>query len=260
MNLFKNLFRKKEPEFKPDNTHLLTLLQQYNSNPTQELYAEVMNELYGETAYLVIPTAGKVINSTEWTTLEAGETLDFTSVFDVDGVLVFGVFTSDIALSKWITQETSFISMPAKKVLEIAQEQQFGRIVIDSDQETMFVLERNTNTTTEIKIEEDTQVLVWYPAQPISGQDKAQLCQAFAKISVIEEVYHFGMTRNQEQILILAFLLHEVNEPNRKAVIQAMNEGMTGIKLKMPLELLYIARGDAWEETGKQFEVFYRKD
>jgi hypothetical protein len=259
MNLFKKLFGKKETEFTPDNSVLLELIQVYHQNTTSENYGKVLEELQGPRAFLVVPSDGKQSKSDEWHTLSKGTTVGFTSVFNVDGLLVFGVFTSETALSKWIDKETAFMAMPARVVMEMAQENNFGRIVIDSDQETMFVLERNVSNSNEIKIQEDTEVLIWYPKNPISGAHKTQLCTAFAKVSSIKEVYHFGMTRNDEAIFILAFLLDEVNENSRLAVLSAMNDGMNGFSTEFPLEMMYVKEGDDWHTTGNNFEVFYRR-
>lgn len=259
MNLFNKLFKKKEPEFTPDNSVLLQLIQAYHQNKTTENYGKVMEELYGPRAFLVVPSDGKQSTSDAWHTLKKGATVGFTSVFDVDGLLVFGVFTSETAMSKWINQESAYMAIPAHVVMEMAQEHNFGRIVIDSDQETMFVLERNVSNSNEIAINEDTEVLIWYPKQPISGAHKSQLCGAFAKVSSIKEVYHFGMTRNDEAILILAFLLDELNENSRLAVLSAMNDGMNGFNTELPVEMMYVKEGDDWQLTGLKFEIFYKK-
>ncbi len=259
MNIFNKLFGKKETEFSPDNSVLLQLIQGYHQNETPDNYKKVIDELYGPRAFLVVPSDGKQSTSDAWHTLKKGATVGFTSVFDVDGLLVFGVFTSETALSKWIDKETAFMAMPARVVMEMAQENNFGRIVIDSDQETMFVLERNVSNSNEIAIKEDTEVLIWYPKLPISGAHKTQLCTAFSKVSSIKEVYHFGMTRNDEAILILAFLLEEVNENSRLAVLSAMNDGMNGFSTEFPLEMMYVKKGDDWHKTGNNFEVFYKR-
>ncbi|MCD8518278.1 MAG: SseB family protein [Flavobacterium sp.] len=259
MSLFNKLFGKKEPKFTPDNSVLLQLIQAYHQNETPENYKKVIEELYGSRAFLVVPTDGEQSKSNEWKTLEKGTSVAFTTVFDVEGMLVFGVFTSETALSKWTDRETAFMAMPARAVLDLAETHSFGRVVIDSDQETMFVLERNVSNTNEIKIEEDTEVLIWYPKQPISGDHKKQLCSAFAKVSSIKEVYHFGMTRNDEAILILAFLLDEVNDNSRLAVLSAMNDGMNGFSTEFPIEMMYVKEGDNWHTTGNNFEVFYKR-
>lgn len=259
MNFFKKLFGKKEPEFTPDNSVLLQLIQAYHQNETPENYKKVIEELYGPRAFLVVPTDGEQSKSDEWKTLEKGTSVAFTTVFDVEGMLVFGVFTSETTLSKWTDRETAFMAMPARAVLDLAETHSFGRVVIDSDQDTMFVLERNVSNTNEITIEEDTEVLIWYPKQPISGDHKKQLCSAFAKVSSIKEVYHFGMTRNDEAILILAFLLDEVNDNSRLAVLSAMNDGMNGFSTEFPIEMMYVKEGDNWHTTGNNFEVFYKR-
>ena len=91
MNLFKKLFKKKESEFTPDNSVLLQLIQAYHQNETPENYKKVIEELYGPRAFLVVPTDGEQSKSNEWKTLEKGTSVAFTTVFDVEGMLVFAV-------------------------------------------------------------------------------------------------------------------------------------------------------------------------
>lgn len=259
MNLFKKLFGKKETEFTPDNSVLLELLHAYHQNPSDENYGKVMEELYGPRAFLVVPTAGKQGQSNQWKKLEKGATLDFVSVFNADGMLVFGVFTSETTLSNWIDKETAYVAMPSKVVLEIAQENSFGRIVIDSDQETMFVLERNReNIITDI-VEEETEVQVGFPQNPIDGAHKAQLIAAFRKNDNIDEVFHFVMFRNNESLYMLAIVLENYSENARLAVMDNINDGMKGFNLNLPLDIMYVDKKDHWYETVQEFGHFYKK-
>lgn len=260
MNFFKKLFGKKEEEFQPDNSVLLKLLKGYNKNPSNDTYKLVYEELQGNRAILYVPSEHDVKNqNTEWETAKKDTEIGFTSVFNLDGLLVFGVFTSEEAILKWSKKETTYVAMPAKVVLEIAKKNNFNRVVIDSDQETMFVLERNVSNSNKVEIEKETEVLIWYPKNPISGAHKKQLCTAFSKVSSIKEVFHFGMTRNNEQIFILAFVLEEINENSKLAVLSAMNDGMLGFDMEFPLEILYVKEGDHWYETGSNFDVFYKR-
>jgi hypothetical protein len=268
MNLFKKIFGSKEKEaipqeatYTPDNTRLLALIQTYNQEESNGSYANVLKELYADQAFLIVPTLGKKNNSESegWKTLKAGETIDFTSVFNVDGLLVFGVFTSEVALSKWISEETSFLAMPAKKVLEIAEEQNFGRIVIDSHQETMFILERDVRNQKRETLTEDTEILVWMPNDPISGGNKQQFQEAFSKVDSITEVYHFGITKHNEEVFILAIVLNPKTENAILASQGAINDGMKGFELVRPLEVMYLEAGDDLLETAKQYELFYKK-
>ncbi|MCW1149167.1 SseB family protein [Flavobacterium lacisediminis] len=259
MKLFNKLLGKKEAECTPDNSVLLQLIQAYHYNKMPENYGKVIEELYGPRSFLFVPTADKHEHSNGWEKSKGGDVIDFATVYNLDGLLVLGVFTSEEALSKWTKEEMGYIAIPSKTIMEIAERENFGRVVIDSDQDTMFVLERNVSNSNEITIKEDTEVLIWYPKQPIYGAHKAQLCNAFSKVSSIKEVYHFGMTRNDEAILILAFLLDEVNENSRLAVLSAMNDGMNGFSTEFPLEMMYVKEGDDWHKTGNNFEVFYKR-
>ncbi|WP_396146705.1 SseB family protein [Flavobacterium sp.] len=267
MNLFKKLFgttekkeTPKETTFTPDNSRLIALLHIYHQNTSQANYKAVLDELYGETAFLLVPTNGKTVEkSNSWETLKEGATIEFKTVFNVDGLLVFGVFTSEETLSKWINEVTTFMAIPAKTVLEIAEEQSFGRIVIDSDQSTMFVLERDVHNQKREVITEDTPILVWMPQNPMSGSHQKQFQEAFAKVDSIQEVYHFGITKNNEQIFLLVIVLHPKTENSILATQASINDGMKGHELEFPLEVTYVEEGDYLLETARQFELFYKK-
>lgn len=264
MDFLKKFFgsKKEKPEvqtaeYQPDNTKLLALITAYHKEESTSNYQAVLDELFSDSAYLVVPTSGKIkAPQSGWTTLKQGESIEFSSVFNVEGLLVFGVFTSETALSKWINTETSFMSMPAKTVLEIAQEQAFGRIVIDTNQETMFVLERNVTNQKEEVITEDTEILVWTPKNPITGAHQEQFKKAFAKVESIKKVFHFGMTKNNEQLLILAIVLNPKTENSLLASRASINDGMQGYQLDFPLEIMYLDEGD---DRFNEFDLFYKK-
>jgi hypothetical protein len=251
-----------ETPFTPDNSKLIELLIAFRKKSTKDTFMAVVNELQGPNAFLIVPTAKPTTGTNAgagWTTLEKGTTLSFTTVYDVEGIKVFGVFTSQEKLMSWANDTKPFTTMPAKAVLEIAQEQGFGRIVIDSDQDTMFVLERNTSHIKTEVIQDDTEVRVWTPKTPISGLHKEQLIAAFKKTSEIEEVYHFGMTRNEEEILVLAFVLSITSDTSRTAIIGALTDGMKGHTLNMPLDIMYLNKEESWYKTAQQHECFYKK-
>ena len=156
-----------------------------------------------------------------------------------------------------VVKQIRSMAMPARAVLDLAETHSFGRIVIDSDQETMFVLERNRENFSTTTIQEETQVQVGFPQHPIDGANKSQLLAAFSKNSNIKEVYHFVMLRNQESIYILAFVLENYSENARLAVMDCVSDGMKGFALDLPLESMYIEESDSWYETVQNFGVFY---
>lgn len=132
--------------FTPNNDKLLEKIKFFQAHQNQETFMAVLEELQGENAFLLVPTAAPVTGETPekgWTTLEKGAQLSFTSVFEVEGKLIMGVFTSQATLMNWATETKPFVTLPAKEVLEIAVEHRISQVIIDSNQESMFVLGRS---------------------------------------------------------------------------------------------------------------------
>lgn len=135
-----------EIEFQPNNTKLLSAIKAFRNDQNEETFMAVLNELQGNNAFLLVPTTepivGKDRNEEGWSTIEKGTQMSFTSVFEVEGQKVLGAFTSQNTLTNWANETKPFASLPAKDVLDIAMQNNIERIVIDSNQETMFVLGR----------------------------------------------------------------------------------------------------------------------
>lgn len=136
-----------EFEFRPNNTNLLATIKAFQKNQNQETFMAVFNELQGNNAFLLIPTTepivGKDRNEEGWSTIEKGTQMSFTSVFEVEGQKILGAFTSQQTLMNWANETKPFASLPAKDVLDIAIQNGIEKIVIDSNQDTMFVLGRS---------------------------------------------------------------------------------------------------------------------
>ena len=135
-----------EFEFRPNNTNLLATIKAFQKNQNQETFMAVFNELQGNNAFLLIPTTepivGKDRNEEGWSTIEKGTQMSFTSVFEVEGQKILGAFTSQQTLMNWANETKPFASLPARDVLDIAIQNGIEKIVIDSNQDTMFVLGR----------------------------------------------------------------------------------------------------------------------
>lgn len=137
--------KQENTTFQPNNTNLLAKIKSFQGNQNQETFMAVLDELQGDNAFLLVPTSSPVTGENPekgWTTLEKGAQLSFTSVFEVEGKLVMGVFTSQATLMSWASETKPFVTLPAKEVLEIAVENKISQIIIDSNQESMFVLGR----------------------------------------------------------------------------------------------------------------------
>lgn len=133
--------------FTPNNSNLLKNIKNFQNNQKQETFMAVFNELQGENAFLIIPTAEPVMGENKdengWSTIEKGKQMTFTSVFEVEGQKVLGAFTSQQTLMIWAKETKPFVSIPAKDVLDIAMQNDISKIIIDSNQDTMFVLGRS---------------------------------------------------------------------------------------------------------------------
>ena len=137
--------KQENTNFQPNNTNLLATIKSFQANQSQETFMAVLEELQGDNAFLLVPTSVPVTGENPekgWTTLEKGAQLSFTSVFEVEGKFVMGVFTSQATLMSWASETKPFVTLPAKEVLEIAVENKVSQIIIDSNQESMFVLGR----------------------------------------------------------------------------------------------------------------------
>ena len=133
--------------FTPNNTNLLKKIKAFQGNQNEETFMAVFNELQGENAFLVIPTTepvrGENKDENGWSTVEKGTQMTFTSVFEVENQMVLGAFTSQQTLMTWAKDMKPFVSIPARDVLDIAMENGISKIIIDSNQDSMFVLGRS---------------------------------------------------------------------------------------------------------------------
>lgn len=257
MGIFERLFGKKkkvsENNENPDNTKLVGLLEKYGKNQSQENYQKAFNEIMEGNAMLVLPSVNDEKPKDNWTILQKDSTLKLTSVFDQDGLKVLGAFTSPEKVAEWNKKETEYTAMKSKDVIDFCQAHRIDRIVIDTDMPTMFILERNRENIQTETIQEETQVTVGTPMKPISGNLLKKFQTNFSKVSVIKEVYHYAMVRNNESILMLGFVLEIYSDNSRAACIGTIQNSMEGEKLEVPLEM-FMLNDEDWLQTVKEIE------
>ena len=264
MGIFDKLFGTKkktsENNENPDNTKLIGLLEIYGENQSQENYQKALNEIAEGNSLLILPSINDRESQDNWKTLEKDSTLKLTSVFDHDGLKVLGAFTTPEKLVKWIKKETEYTAMKSKDVIDFCQAHGIDRIVIDTDMATMFVLERNRENINTETIQEETQVQVGTPMNPISGEHLKKFQANFSKVSVIKEVYHYAMIRNNENILMLGFVLDTYSDNSRAACINSVQNSMEGEKLDLPLEM-FMLNDEDWYQTvqGIENSLIYKK-
>lgn len=265
MGIFDKLFGTKnkvsEDNKNLNNTKLIKLLEKFGENVNQENYFEAFNEIMQGNSILILPSVSDGKQEGDWTILEPGSELKMTSIFDEDGLKVLAVFTSPEKLVEWTKEETQYTAMKAKDLLDLCQVQGIDRIVIDTGMPTMFVIERNRENVQEETIEKEMQVTVGTPTNPISGELLEKFQANFSKVSVINEVYHYAMVRNDESILILGFELDIYSDDSRAACINSVQKSMEDNKLDLPLEIMFMSNDEDWIQTVKEIEnsLIYKK-
>lgn len=213
MSLLSNLFGKKQNQDdsskneQPDNTRLLKLLHAYRENENNENYQRVVDELMNGNACLLLPTVNSGSPKETWRDMEEGEDLKLTSVFDVDGLTVLGAFTGEEPLLDWAGKKTEYTAMSSSDALDLCMANGIERIVIDSHQPTMFVMQRGQHDIETESLQEGSKILLGFPAQPIEGRILEKLKTRCNKKPFIQEVHQFIMSRKQETSLVLGFKL-----------------------------------------------------
>lgn len=266
MSFLKKLFGKtdskpaKATEKEPDNTKLLFLLDTYAQHPSQENYKAVIDEVAEGACFLLLPSVNDRENSAGWNTLDTGATLKLTSVYNLDGLTVLGAFTDEAALLNWAKQQTQYTAMKTQDLIDFCQQNKIDRIVINSDQKNMFVLERNRQNITTRTIQEETKVLVGTPTNPLRKTVIDKLVENFRKVDTIDEAYQYAQSMNGETSIVLGIKMSVVSDNSREALHYALNNALADEKFEMPLDIMILETAD-WLETVRGIEnsLFYKR-
>lgn len=265
MNFLKKLFgsvgkstgveKKKDPE----NTRLNYLLNIWGGHQSDKNYKAVMDEILNGNSFLLLPS----VNDNEtigWTTLEAPKTLNLTSVFNLDGLKVLGAFSDENALVEWSQKPTHYTALATKEVIELCKAQGVDRIVINSDQKNMFVLERNRQNIKTTIIEEETNVLVGTPIKPLSKTIIDKLINNFRKVDTIEEAYQYAQSRNGESSIVLGIRMSVVSDNSTAALHNALNNSLNNEQLDIPIDIMILETQD-WLDTVRNIQnsQFYKR-
>jgi hypothetical protein len=262
MNLFKKLFggstTKKSSE--PDNTKLISLLDIYAEQPSNENYKSVVSEIINGNAFLLLPSVNDKNIPESWETTKVNTTLNLTSVFNLDGLKVLGAFSDESALVAWSKRETEYTALRTQDITTFCQEHNIDRIVINSDQKNMFVLERNRDNITPRTIQEETEVLVGTPIKPLPKAALELLSQNFRKVDTIEEAYQFAQMLNNETSLVLGIKMSIVSDNSKAALHNALNDSLGGVDIGIPIDIMML-EDEGWLNTVRNIEntLFYKK-
>lgn len=244
----------------PDNTRLLFLIDTWVSNPTNENYRDVLNELESGNSFLILPTENSGGETIGWSSLDKDSKLNLTSVYNLDGLKALAVFTDENALLEWSKKPTQYTALHSQDVIEICKSNSIDRVVINNLQRNMFVLERNRANITTNVIQKETKVLVGTPTHPLSEAVVQKLKQNFQRVETVEEAYQFAQSMNGETSLVLAVKMSVQSDNSRAALHNAINDSINADELKLPLDIMIISSED-WLNTARnvQNSFIYKK-
>lgn len=262
MGIF-NLFKKNNPPTgNPDNIKLLRLLEKYREeNGKGDTYKNVLLELTNGNSFLMFPTQNDSnTDPDKWTMAEKNTTLKLASVVNIDGLKVLGAFTDEQALLAWTKKPSQYTAMRSKDVLKFVQDNGMDRIVINSGQLNMYVLERSRENVKEHTIEQDTKVELGTPNKPLNNSITKKLIDNFKKDTTISEVYQYGQTKNGEFSIVLGFKLTSNSENAKKAAINAVQNALQNESLDQLLDLFFIET-ESWYNSVRNIEnsLLYKK-
>ncbi|MCJ8210445.1 SseB family protein [Mucilaginibacter sp. RS28] len=147
MNLLKKLTNASSmqapPSTEPDNSHLCRLLNIWSVQQSEQAYKDVLDEILKGNGFLLLPSINEEKTSTNWQTTAEETTLKLTSVFEINGRKVLGAFSDEPAMVKWAKNPTDYTAMPTRELLEFCQVNEIDRVVINSGEENMFLIERS---------------------------------------------------------------------------------------------------------------------
>lgn len=231
---------KPENTTTPNNIKLISLLDIFRQkNGAENSYTNVILELLQGNSFLLLPSVNED-NSEGWKTIEKEQQLKIASIFDMDGMKVLGAFTDDEALLDWSKREMQYTAIPSKDVLDLCEANGIGRIIINSGQPNMFVLERNRDHVKTQTLKQDTQVLLGMPKDPLPEDILEKLRKSFQKTEIINEVYQYGQSIGAEFNIVLGFRLSIYSENSKKASMDAIQNALKDVEISHPLDLYFI--------------------
>lgn len=240
------------PEEMNNNSALQPLLDNWSNEPSDTHFDAVLKELFEGTSSLLVPIAE---NEND----ERG--MQLSSVYNMEGLMVLGAFSSEQSLFKWAEQEIPFTTMTSQVLIDFCQHNGIGRIIINSNQPDMFVLEGTAANVDAQEVAEDTPVRIGPLPGPLPEDLVEKLKTGFATISSVETVYLHGQLKDGEMAAILSVQASPVSDNTQLALEQMLSKSLEGQPpMILPVGLMLIPDAD-WLETVKDIEgaLFYER-
>jgi hypothetical protein len=128
-----------------ENSKLLSLIDTWLSKTGEgKSYENVVMELLHGNSCLFVQTHGEQVNETR-TFVTDKDTILKVGIYEIEGKKYFGAFSDLDLLEKWLKVLGSYVKLPSKTLLEIADEIKVDGIIINSGYANMFVAFRSSD-------------------------------------------------------------------------------------------------------------------
>jgi hypothetical protein len=261
MNLFNRFFRPKKAganESLPENTRLISLLNNWSQNRSPTNYALVIKELTEGNSFLILPTITNK-GADGWTVANEDTKLSLTSVHNLDGLKVLGAFSDEKSLLNWFKTPTKYTALKSQPVFEICKENNINRIVINSGAANIFVAERSNNTK-PINIKEGSTILIGAPARPLNPRILQSLISNFLLLENVLEAYQFMKSINNEPGIAIGLKLSSYSDNARKAVFYVVQGALADGGNKTFVDIYFLETQELYDRVNSvENALFYKK-
>lgn len=242
-----------------DNTELVSLLLDFNQNQTTEKYANIVSSLQTDSHVLLLPSVDDGQPTGEWKNIPGGSELKLNCIFNMNGIKVLAVFTSELTMNAWAKSPIHYTALKSSDVLKLSLQWEIDRIVIDSDQPSMFSLIKSESRG-EQNVQDKSKLYIMYPPHPLKPHVLAYLAANFLQVESILEAFQFTLSDRSQPSLILGLKLSDYSPQSKENCFSAVQDAFKLYKPEGPVDVIFLEKED-WHTRvcAINGSLFYRR-
>lgn len=235
-----------------NNKPLVRSLKKYNRRANDKNYSAVVQELVNGLSTLYLPEAFEHRKFSDPSEIQF-------AIINKDGLKIITAFTSKENFFKWTNEDAPYVTIKSRDLEELSRQNSIFRILIDPEQTTFFVLEKDTGR--EKVIIQDNAVKIGPAENFLSANDLNSLSIKFSEVQPILEAYGFKMLRDDKITFVIGFVLRNYSEDSQQACFNAVQSAIDFENSELPVELFMFERNDSILNTVQKDEnsLIYRR-
>jgi SseB protein N-terminal domain/SseB protein C-terminal domain len=199
--------------------------------------------------------------------LEQDEDFEFVLVSDDEGRTVLPAFTSEDALRRWQPQESSYVGLPGRVLVELLAESDWDRIVVDGADATAFEIPRSAARellgVATHTMPAGTTLLVGQPATPPPAGLTETLRRACEREPRIVSAYLFQMAileSDEDPRLAVGLELDRLlDEAEAATLVQAVGDAVEPAQWGYDFLDFHLLAGEMLEQVASATPAVYRR-